>query len=282
MESDRDGDYVRLEDGEVVDSSARNAVSSPDVCTSSGTWWGCGVKEVGLCLLAGVSAVIIICWLGPPLMNKVVVPTINWVMRSFDRPTLAFLIFATTALFPALMVPSTPSMWIAGMSFDYVTGFAIVMAGCAIGITLPYFIGLPFRQKIQRWLARYPKQAAVLRLAGEGSWFHQFQAVVLIRISPFPYMLFNYAIVAADVKYSPYLLGSLVGMVPEVLLTLYSGKLIRKLVDVTGDHHKGLSKPQVAVNLVGFSASVIAMVTSGLCAKARLEERRRKEELMPG
>ncbi|XP_030535323.1 uncharacterized protein LOC115744345 [Rhodamnia argentea] len=280
MESNRDGDYVRLEDGEDVDSLARNEAPL-DVPTSSETWWRWGVKEIGLCILAGVLTVIIVNWLGPPFMSKVVIPTINWVTRSFDPPVLALLIFATTAVFPALIIPSTPSMWIAGMSFDYVTGFSIVMAGVTIGVTLPYFIGSPFRQKIQTWLARYPKQAAVLRLAGEGSWFHQFKAVVLIRISPFPYILFNYAIVATDVKYSPYLLASLVGMVPEVGLTLYGGKLIRQLADATGDH-KGLSTPHAAVNLVGFGATMIATVMSSLYAKGRLEEQRRKEEATLG
>ncbi|KAI6702643.1 hypothetical protein NL676_011779 [Syzygium grande] len=261
MESNRDGDYVRLEDGEDVDSGTRS-VAPPEVPTSSETWRCWGVKEIGLCILAGVAAVIIINWLGPPFMNKVVIPAIDWVTQSFDPLTLAFLIFASTALFPALMVPSTPSIWIAGMSFGYVTGFALVMAGVTIGVTLPYFIGLPFRHKIQRWLGRYPKQASMVRLAGEGSWFHQFQAVVLIRISPFPYMLFNYTIVAADVKYSPYLLGSLVGMVPEVLLTLYGA----------------FSNPHIALNLVGFGAGVIATMTSGIYAKWQVEERRRKEE----
>lgn len=64
----------------------------------------------------------------------------------------------------------------------------------------------------------------MLRSAGDGSWFHQFKAVILIRISPFPYVLFNYAVVAADIAYIPYLLGSLVGTVHEVLLSLYRYK----------------------------------------------------------
>lgn len=74
---------------------------------------------------------------------------------------------------------------------------------------------------LQRLLERHPKHASILRLAGEGNWFHQFQAVTLIRISPLPYIIFNYAVVATNVNYSPYLLGTLVGMVPEVFIALY-------------------------------------------------------------
>lgn len=62
----------------------------------------------------------------------------------------------------------------------------------------------------------------MIRLAGEGSPFNQFRAVAFIRVSPFPYIIFNYCAVATDVKFGPYLLGTLVGMVPEIFLTLYT------------------------------------------------------------
>lgn len=75
---------------------------------------------------------------------------------------------------------------------------------------------------MQGWLERYPHQAAVLRAAGEGNWFHQFRAVTLIRISPFPYILYNYCSVATRVKYGPYITGSLLGMVPEVFVAIYT------------------------------------------------------------
>jgi len=74
---------------------------------------------------------------------------------------------------------------------------------------------------MQRWLEKWPKKAAIVRLSGEGDWFHQFRAVTLLRISPFPYIVFNYAAVATNVKYFPYICGSLVGTVPEIFLTIY-------------------------------------------------------------
>lgn len=72
------------------------------------------------------------------------------------------------------------------------------------------------------WLERYPKKASIIRLAGEGGSFNQFRAVALIRISPFPYVVYNYCAVATGVKYVPYLLGTLVGMIPEVFVALYT------------------------------------------------------------
>lgn len=61
----------------------------------------------------------------------------------------------------------------------------------------------------------------MIRLAGEGSWFHQFQVVALFRVSPFPYTIFNYAIVVTSMQFWPYLWGSIAGMVPEAFLYIY-------------------------------------------------------------
>lgn len=74
---------------------------------------------------------------------------------------------------------------------------------------------------VQQWLEKWPQNAAMIRLAGEGSWFHQFQVVALFRVSPFPYTIFNYAVVVTDMKFWPYLCGSIAGMVPEAFLYIY-------------------------------------------------------------
>ena len=78
---------------------------------------------------------------------------------------------------------------------------------------------------VQGWLEKYPKKASIIRLAGEGNWFHQFRAVTLIRVSPFPYILFNYCSVATNVKYGPYITGSLIGVVPEIFVAIYTYEL---------------------------------------------------------
>lgn len=79
---------------------------------------------------------------------------------------------------------------------------------------------------VQRWLKKWPKKATIVRLAGEGDWFHQFRAVALLRISPFPYLVFNYASVATNVGYGPYICGSMVGTVHETFITIYRSAVI--------------------------------------------------------
>ena len=72
----------------------------------------------------------------------------NWEASTFKRPVLAFLLIASMAVFPVFLLPSGPSMWLAGLIFGYGLGFLIIMAGTSIGMSLPYFIGSLFRNRI--------------------------------------------------------------------------------------------------------------------------------------
>lgn len=133
----------------------------------------------------GFLAFVFLKWVGPFSMDKGIIPIINWVRSTFTPLVLAYILFTTVAIFPTIILPSTPSMWVAGMTFGYGYGFLLIMPAMSIGVSLPYFIGSLFHHKVQGWLQRYPKNAALIRLAGEGEWIDQFRAVALIRVSPF-------------------------------------------------------------------------------------------------
>ncbi|XVF22687.1 hypothetical protein REPUB_Repub12eG0192500 [Reevesia pubescens] len=206
--------------------------------------------------------------------------------EAFNGLENVIIIFASLALLSVVCLPSTPSMWMAGMTFGYGNGFLLVMAGVSIGVSLPYFLGSIFHTKILRLLEKHPKLASTLRLAGEGNWLHQFQPVTLIRIVykerrkiVVHFCRFNYAVVATNANYGPYLLGTLVGMVPEVFVALYSGILIRSFEEATQDK-KTISTRRIVFNIVGFCASVTATVFIGIQTKRRLD-RQHEEELIP-
>uniref|UniRef100_A0A5B6YS27 VTT domain-containing protein n=1 Tax=Davidia involucrata TaxID=16924 RepID=A0A5B6YS27_DAVIN len=280
--SDGNGDYVKLRESDGCDGEGFDGGGAqPSSPVTSGIWWSLWwwAKAALLLMFLGVLAAVFLKWVGPFFMDKEIIPIINWETRTFSTPVLVILLFLSVALFPTLLLPSTPSMWVAGMTFGYGFGFLLIIAGATIGVSLPYFIGSLFYHKIQRWLKKYPKKASIIRLAGEGSWFNQFRAVALIRISPFPYIIYNYCAVATHVKYGPYLLGSLVGMVPEIFVTIYTGILIRTLADASHDRHS-LSAPQIIFNVAGFCATVITTVIITVYAKRRLKELQKEEELL--
>ncbi|XP_039128918.1 uncharacterized protein LOC120265060 [Dioscorea cayenensis subsp. rotundata] len=271
------GDYVRLggcaPDPESVDMGSPEKRCPLRMCS---LW--CWLKVVILAIVVlGVVAAFVI-WGGPLLLKKVVTPILDWEMAAFSRPVLGLILFTSIALFPALLLPSSPCMWIAGITFGYGYGFLLIMAGTSVGMSLPYFIGSLFRYRIHRWLEKWPKKAAIIRLAGEGNWFHQFRAVALIRISPFPYIIFNYAAVATNVKYSPYIAGSIVGTIPETFLTIYSGILIRSLADAT-NQGGFLSMQQVIYDAIGFCVAVVATIAITIYAKKALRKLQAEEEL---
>ena len=92
-----------------------------------------------------------------------------------------------------------------------------VLRSCQIGLVTFHVFAL----LLQQWLAKYPKKAAVLRIAEQGGSFQQIRTIILLRVSPFPYPLFNYAVTATNIQYSEYIVGSILGMVPEAFITIY-------------------------------------------------------------
>jgi len=80
-------------------------------------------------------------------MLQILLPIMQWEATAFGRPVLALVLIASLALFPVILVPSGPSMWLAGMIFGYGLGFVIIMVGTTIGMALPYFIGILFRER---------------------------------------------------------------------------------------------------------------------------------------
>lgn len=78
-----------------------------------------------------------------------IIPIIIWEKKTFSTAVLALIIFGSLILFPAILIPSTPSMWVAGMTFGYGYGFLLVMAAIPLGVTIPFFIGSLFYHRIE-------------------------------------------------------------------------------------------------------------------------------------
>ncbi|XP_048135178.1 transmembrane protein 64 isoform X2 [Rhodamnia argentea] len=269
-----DSEYVRLViSNEPITGEADNLRPQTDDRLHNFVWW---TKTLSLLTIVSIIVLVFLNWGVPFLLEKVLYPIMQWEATAFGRPVLALVLVGSLAFFPVLLIPSGPSMWLAGMIFGYGLGFVIIMVGTTIGMVLPYSIGLLFRDRIHQWLKRWPRNAALLRLAGEGSWFHQFQVVALFRISPFPYTIFNYAVVVTRLHFWPYLSGSIAGMVPEAFLYIYSGRLMRTFADVKmGNHH--LTTAEIVYNVVSFIVAVVTTVAFTVYAKRALSELEKKE-----
>lgn len=264
-----DSEYVRLvisSEPRTLDVDILRHRSQPRIRTLN--WW---IKAIILCLITIAALLIFLKWGVPFLFEKVLVPMMQWEATAFGRPVLALILVASLALFPVFLIPSGPSMWLAGMIFGYGLGFVIIMVGTSIGMVLPYMIGLLFREQIHQWLKRWPQKAAMIRLAGEGSWLYQFRVVALFRVSPFPYTIFNYAVVVTSMRFWPYLWGSVAGMVPEAYIYIYSGRLIRTLADVRYGNHQ-LTVVEIIYNVISMTIAIVTTVAFTIYAKRTLNE----------
>ncbi|XP_039796897.1 TVP38/TMEM64 family membrane protein slr0305-like isoform X3 [Panicum virgatum] len=229
---------------------------------------------VGLLLLV-LLGYAFIKWGLPFLSEKVIMPIIQWEAKSFRRPVLAVVIIASLALFPVVFLPSGPAMWLTGIIFGYGFGFLIIMAGITIGMSIPYWIGLLFRDHLNLWLEkRWPRQIALIKLAGEGSWFQQFRVVALLRISPFPYALLNYAVTVTEMKFNPYICGSVVGMIPDVFINIYSGRLIRTLAELNYRKHR-MTTVEIVYNIVSVIVAVVFAIGFTIYARRALDNMER-------
>lgn len=233
--------------------------------------WGWWMKVMMWFSVTITVLIIFMKWGVPFLFEKVLLPILEWESTAFGRPLLAIVLIASLALFPVFLIPSGPSMWLAGMIFGYGLGFVIIMVGTTIGMILPFLIGLLFRERIHQWLRRWPQYAEMIRLAGEGSWFHQFRMVALFRVSPFPYTIFNYAIVVTNMRFWPYLCGSVAGMVPESFIYIYSGRLIRTFADVQYKNHH-LTTVEIIYNIISFIVAIVVTFAFTIYAKRTLNE----------
>ncbi|WOL16720.1 hypothetical protein Cni_G25508 [Canna indica] len=272
-------EYVRLvvpTERRVGNSDSQHATEKAN--SKSWIWW---MKLISGCFLVMILIFIFVKWGIPFMFEKVLLPIMEWEATAFGRPVLALVLIASLALFPVVLVPSGPSMWLAGMIFGYGLGFVIIMVGTTIGMVLPYFIGLLFRERIHGWLNKWPQQTAVLRLAGEGSWFHQFRVVALFRVSPFPYTIFNYAVVVTSIKFGPYISGSIAGMIPEAIIYIYSGRLIRTLADMK--YRKYTMTPvEIVYNIISFIVAIAITIAFTVYARRALADLRNAESNTKG
>ncbi|XP_024010524.1 uncharacterized protein LOC18014530 isoform X2 [Eutrema salsugineum] len=247
-EIEKSGHYAKLSD-EFEEQGRQEAEQEEEEDSSPCSSSSCGRKRsvwfwIKLALLftfLAALALVAYKWIAPLIMDKELIPLIKWEMRTFTHPVLGLFVFASVALFPIILLPSTPSMWVAGITFGYVYGFLLTFPAIAIGVSLPYFISYLFCHKIQGWLERYPDQAAMLRAAGG---------------------------------------GSILGMVPENFVAIYTGILIRKLADASTEEQKGMSILQIVLNILGFVATVLTTVLIMKYAKRQLEVMKKEEEAL--
>jgi uncharacterized membrane protein YdjX (TVP38/TMEM64 family) len=128
---------------------------------------------------------------------------------------VAFYVFATLIYLPGPLVPMA-----GGLLFGVYWGTLYSSIGAVIGAVLSFLIA---RHLARSWFERTigPNVRAVKRgVDDEGGWF-----VLFARLMPiFPYGLLNYGFGLTRIRFLPYTLGTIVGVIPASFVYSYLGE----------------------------------------------------------
>ena len=171
-------------------------------------WLAVGI----LVLLFGMAAA----WKWTPLADQIDIGKItSWVFSLRDNPAHPVIILAAYLIGSLLLVPITVLIIATALVFGPALGSAYSLAGCLLGAVvtyaLGYFLGRALVQRITgpaRWegLERKIDQAGIL-------------AVATMRLLPVaPFTVVNVVSGAFQVPIRDYLLGSLLGLAPGILV----------------------------------------------------------------
>ncbi len=145
----------------------------------------------------------------------------------------AWLIMALFVPASLLCLPGTPITFACAYVYGFTTTLpaAIVMSnlGAAAAVLNSRFL---LSAAVARWLARRPRLSAVHRAIGAKS----FRLVFLLRLTPaIPFNGLNYALGVTPIRFGPYALATLLGMLPGTTLNCYTfatlGELGKSLDD---------------------------------------------------
>ncbi|MFU8804456.1 MAG: TVP38/TMEM64 family protein, partial [Bradymonadaceae bacterium] len=133
-----------------------------------------------------------------------------------------------------VLVPGSVLTIAAGFLFGVVGGLVVVSLASLLGALAALVIGRYLaRDLVRDRLARSPRIQLLLQVIEDDG----FKAVLLARLVPFlPYNLLNYALGLTHVRWRPYMLGTVVGMLPGSLALVYVGA-------ATGDLTRALAGP---------------------------------------
>ena len=130
-------------------------------------------------------------------------------------PVMYFLIYGQ----PIVPLPASIMMATAGLAFGPLLGFLMAVATATVRACGQLFIARVLGQDVVAKLLR-GKAAMLHQKIGE----HAFKAVLLVRLIPnVPYDMQNYALGFSGVRFMPYALGTLIGVIPHAFTYTYLG-----------------------------------------------------------
>lgn len=168
------------------------------------------------------------------------------------------------------MFPASPLTLAAGALFGLAGGTAAASVGSTTGAALTFLIGRHLaRDRVAKWVVRYPKFAAIDRAVSAGGW----RIVGLLRLSPaIPFNLQNYLYGVSGIRFWPCVLTSWAAMLPGTFLYVYLGHVGRAGLEASTGEGRTRSPAEWAMMAVGLLATIAVTVYTTRLARRAIRE----------
>ena len=178
---------------------------------------------------------------GLPDIRQMVVAAGMW------APLLFVLLHGALAVTP---IPRTVFTVAAGVLFGSVTGVVLAVTGTALAATMAFFL---VRLVGGRFVERHAHHRGVVWVRARLDRSGLLTMVSLRLIPAVPFWVMNYASALSGVRYPPYLVGTVLGVLPGTI-----GIVVLGDAAVGGNPHPAMLLISLASGLVGLTGAVIA------------------------
>ena len=213
--------------------------------------------KLALALIAVV--LIFLLWLQLPLAEWIV-QFRHWILALGALGVVAFV--CLYVLITALLGPASALTLTAGLAYG-AWGFPLVVVSATLAASVAFLLGrYVARERVTRWINRDARLRALNTAISTQGW----RVVGLMRLSPMlPYGVQNYLFSVTRIRFVPYVLATMIGIMPATALYVYIGSL-GQVVGTAGTL-------QWVLVLAGLAATVAVAWFVGKQARAVLAER---------
>ncbi len=187
------------------------------------------------------------------------------------RPWVFILIYMIATTF---FVPTIVFNLIAGVLFGVPAGFLLVSFSSVISEGGLFLAGRYLsRGWILKKVATTKKTQALYDAVAEGGW----KMVILVRLSTaLPFSVVNYALGLSQIRFSHYLAASWIGMIPGMLLNVYMGALVGRIIF---EGHRQKTPAEWILFAVGLIVMLVMTIYASVVVKKVLDAHEHPSEI---
>lgn len=164
-------------------------------------------------------SLIFLLWLQLP-MAEWITQFRHWILELGASGVVAFVLLYV--LVTALLGPASALTLSAGLAYG-AWGFPLVVASATLAASVAFLLGrYVARDRVTRWINRDARLSALNAAISLQGW----RVVGLMRLSPMlPYGVQNYLFSVTRIHFVPYVVATLIGIMPATALYVYIGSL---------------------------------------------------------